>query len=138
MALAEAFVEVASGGRREGWREGRRVRLVWLQGRANRSFDQLRAMYLRRRQRAEFFGQLLAAHLQRLFGRLAPDELHGKTGGGDGRFATEALKARAVDHFATVLLLELHPDAKQIATLGVADGANRVGARDLAPVLRVF
>src|SRR5881409_2163025 len=95
-------------------------------------------MHLRRRQQAQFVGKLLAAHLQRLFGRLAADELHGETGRGDRSLATEALKAGSIDHLATVLLLEFYPDAEQVTALGVADGADGICARDLAHVLRVL
>jgi hypothetical protein len=89
------------------------------------------------RQRPKLAGELFTAELESFFGSFSANQFHGEAGGGDRCFAAEALEARFVDNFPSVFLLKLHPDAEHVATLGIADGADRIGVGQFAHILGI-
>ena len=115
---------------------GRRGSVV-VQGISQRAFHELAAMDLHRRQRAELAGEFLRGEVFRLVRRFSAQQFGGHRGHGDGRLAAEGLERRAVDHALAVLFGEFQPHPQHVAAFGRADGADGIGIRDFALVLRI-
>ena len=107
------------------------------EGGAEGALDQLGAMDLHRRQRAERGAEIGAGEVEGLVGGLAGDQFGGDAGDGDGGLAAEGLECGAVDDAAAILVLELDPHPQHVAAIGAADGADGVGVGHFAEVFRV-